>query len=221
MNSFFPSLRSFTLVQDLSSFNESMMEQVAIPSSLSNATKNRQLEFCRGRALAMECLKKIGRSPEQIKRGRNREPIWPSGIVGSISHTKELVVAVVGEKKDILTLGVDLEQIGRVRKDVCRMIKNNDDLDSCEFIDEKVFHTILFSSKESLYKALYPEVKKFFGFEDACLCELGHDQFTLQLRRTLTSDYIKGMKITGYWKQYQNHIISIIEILSDKNRCFT
>ncbi|MCH8926266.1 MAG: 4'-phosphopantetheinyl transferase, partial [Proteobacteria bacterium] len=43
----------------------------------------------------MICVKKLGRDCDAILAGVGREPLWPEGSIGSISHARPLSVAVV------------------------------------------------------------------------------------------------------------------------------
>ncbi len=38
-----------------------------------------------------------------------REPLWPAGVVGSISHSGELAGAVVARASDAWSVGLDIE----------------------------------------------------------------------------------------------------------------
>src|SRR5207244_6786257 len=64
-----------------------------------------------GRAAAREALARLGHvGDEPIGRGAGGEPLWPEGIVGAISHSGELAVAVVGRRTDFAGIGIDLER---------------------------------------------------------------------------------------------------------------
>ena len=62
-----------------------------------NATAKRRREFTETHLLAHEALRRIGHDGPILK-GSDGEPLWPSGIVGSLSHCPSLCVAAVGGK---------------------------------------------------------------------------------------------------------------------------
>lgn len=77
-------------------------------------------------------------------------------------------------------------------------------------IDYEIALLITFSAKESLFKALYPEVRYLFGFEAARVCkiEILHQRITLELTQSLTEYRTKGSQITGYYVLRHNQVIT-------------
>ena len=60
----------------------------------------RLAEFRHGRACARLALGRIGAGAHDIPVGASREPIWPTGVVGSISHAGTAAAAVVAWQSD-------------------------------------------------------------------------------------------------------------------------
>lgn len=73
-----------------------------------NATAKRRREFTETRLLAHEALRRIGHDGPILK-GSDGEPLWPSGIVGSLSHCPSLCVAAVASAERIRAVGVDVD----------------------------------------------------------------------------------------------------------------
>ncbi len=69
----------------------------------------RQREFATGRTLARRALAAMGQPEVAIPIGPDRAPVWPEGVVGSISHTSTLCAVVLASRLDLRGLGVDLE----------------------------------------------------------------------------------------------------------------
>jgi len=100
----------------------------------------------------------------------DRTPIWPDGVVGSITHTGDFAAAAVAWAADIAALGIDSEQIidaaaARDIADVCMadeptLFKAAHGRGFCEFC------TFVFSAKESVFKCLFPLTRKFLEFSD-------------------------------------------------------
>ncbi|WP_234705049.1 4'-phosphopantetheinyl transferase family protein [Sinorhizobium meliloti] len=78
-------------------------------SAIATAVKSRRREFSIGRACARAALSKLGFPPSAIPTGPNREPLWPSGVVGSITHCAGFHAAAVALQKDCVALGIDVE----------------------------------------------------------------------------------------------------------------
>ncbi|MBV9323482.1 MAG: 4'-phosphopantetheinyl transferase superfamily protein [Chloroflexi bacterium] len=132
------------------------------------AVAGRQALFALGRAAGRDALRELGFEHVGIGRGEGGQPLWPSGVVGAISHSSEIAVALVGLRNDYVGLGVDVEdpardQIARAARLVCRpaeMAWVHAEADTRRL-------TMLFSAKETIFKALYPIERVWFGFEDA------------------------------------------------------
>jgi 4'-phosphopantetheinyl transferase EntD len=132
------------------------------------AVASRRVLFALGRAAARDALRELGLEPVGIGRGGGGEPLWPDAVVGAISHSPEVAVAVVGRRTDYAGLGVDVEEsargpIARAARLVCRpneMVWADPESDTQRL-------TMLFSAKEAVFKALYPIERVWFGFADA------------------------------------------------------
>src|SRR5437588_389954 len=77
------------------------------------AVAERRQLFALGRAAARDALGELGFAPVAIGRGEGGEPLWPAGVVGSISHSRQVAVAVAGLRQDYVGLGVDVEGLSR------------------------------------------------------------------------------------------------------------
>jgi 4'-phosphopantetheinyl transferase EntD len=73
------------------------------------AVPRRRREFAFGRACARGALRRMGRAEAAIPSLSDRRPQFPPGVVGTLSHSARLAVAVVGSAADHRSLGVDVE----------------------------------------------------------------------------------------------------------------
>src|SRR5213592_4895962 len=78
-------------------------------AQLGLAVERRVQEFATGRACARRALSKLGAPAISILSGANREPLWPHGVVGSITHCLGYRAAAVAWQLDVLTVGIDAE----------------------------------------------------------------------------------------------------------------
>jgi len=100
----------------------------------------------------------------------DRAPIWPDGVVGSITHTDDFAAAAVAWAADIAAIGIDSEQIidsatARDIADICMVDEMSlfsvaHGRSFCEFC------TFVFSAKEAVFKCLFPITRKFLEFSD-------------------------------------------------------
>jgi hypothetical protein len=73
---------------------------------MQRSARKRLSEFTAGRFYARRALGVLGRRPAPIVSNSNQAPIWPPGIVGSISHCEQFCGAMVARTGDILALGL-------------------------------------------------------------------------------------------------------------------
>ncbi|MDK1493915.1 hypothetical protein QN219_28415 [Sinorhizobium sp. 7-81] len=78
-------------------------------SAVVSAVESRRREFAIGRTCARSALSKLGFPPCAIPGGPHRAPLWPSGIVGSITHCAGFCAAAVALQEDYVALGIDAE----------------------------------------------------------------------------------------------------------------
>ncbi len=135
------------------------------------ALESRKIQFFLGRAAVHNTLVSVlGPNDIPVLKGKRGEPIWPPGIVGAITHTGDTAMAAAGHKKHIDGIGIDLEQLKKkvsfnISKKVCTPAELEWVSELREESDSRL--KMIFSAKESIYKALYPLEKIELGFMDA------------------------------------------------------
>ena len=70
--------------------------------------------------------------------------------------------------------------------------------------------TVVFSAKETVYKCLYPEVGRYFGFHDARVevIDPARDVFVVRLLVTLTSSLRAGLALEGAFERRADVVIT-------------
>jgi 4'-phosphopantetheinyl transferase EntD len=128
----------------------------------------RREEFRHGRDCARRALARLGAGPADIPVGANREPLWPPGVTGSISHAGTAAAAAVALKRDVLSLGLDLEPESPLEEaliaSICLPAEIARELAGSERPGETA--RLIFSAKEAAYKALWPIAREFLDFHD-------------------------------------------------------
>ena len=183
---------------------------VTLPASLAGAVKKRQLEFLAGRWCAREALRRCGAddADRSIPSGENREPVWPAGVVGAITHTHGYASVAVARSSVARGIGIDAESWipeGRAASLSSRLAGAGE----VEAIAEATGFTfgraltLLFSAKETIFKCLYPEVQRYFHFHDAVIVgvDLAKGEFAAKLLTTLTPTWEEGRGIEGRFVQ--------------------
>jgi len=139
---------------------------------IDRAVDKRRNEFRAGRAVAREALAQIGCPPAAILAHPQRDPIWPAGFLGSITHSERLALALAAPSSLIEAVGVDLEDDSaldpRLTSSVCRADERPQ---QAEFAQLGIDHAKLcFVAKEAVFKAIFPRQRSPVQFEQLRLC---------------------------------------------------
>ncbi|ETX13793.1 hypothetical protein OCH239_06905 [Roseivivax halodurans JCM 10272] len=156
---------------------------------LDRAVTRRRAGWLSGRIAARAACAEIGLELVELSADEEGVPLWPSGVSGSISHTDGLASALVacGARR----LGVDVEHVPDGPR-LAALRSATLSAPERHRLAEPWQATLGFSAKECLYKALYPELRSFFGFDAAEVTELGGDTAILTLTVELSADLRSG-----------------------------
>lgn len=137
--------------------------------AVAGAGPARRREFLCGRACAHAALAAIGRDAGPIGVGRGRQPLWPPGAVGSISHAGDWAGAVVARTEDAWAIGFDMEVLDPpLTPDVERLVLTEQERSPGSLDDQPAPHRskVAFSAKECVYKCLFPATGWTLDFGD-------------------------------------------------------
>ncbi len=128
----------------------------------------RLAEFTHGRDCARRALRRLGTGDLAIPVGPHREPLWPAGVVGSISHAGPAAAAVVAWKAHVATIGLDLEPTLPLEPELLPLICRPEELAviRASGSNPTEMARLIFSMKEAAYKALWPILRCFLDFQD-------------------------------------------------------
>lgn len=150
---------------------------------IENAIEKRRREFSAGRCCARKALKALGCADVPIVHNQYGAPLWPQGIVGSITHSNTYAAAAAAKSSKIRGLGLDMETVSRISPAIARKIltapekKRLQQLDPAE---QQRLLALFFSAKEAVYKCLHPLIQCRIGFEDARI-ECAPDQRSIEI----------------------------------------
>jgi 4'-phosphopantetheinyl transferase EntD len=147
---------------------------------------SREREFRSGRVLAREALAALGIADFALIPAPTREPQWPEGVIGSISHCGgdgEGVCAVaVCKKNEWSGLGIDMEAIDRIDDRLVPSICTAEEkarLNGVSGRSRQEMLSLVFSAKESIFKAIFPSSRLFLEFQDVSISwDLEHGRFS-------------------------------------------
>ncbi len=150
---------------------------------IADSVEKRRNEFTTARVCAREALQKLGVAPVAILTGERGEPLWPKRVLGSITHCQGYRAAAVAREGDALALGIDAEPNAALPEGLIGDIARPEELPRLRRLQadfpEVYWDRLLFSAKESVYKAWFPLARRWLGFEDAVL-EFDPSEHTFQ-----------------------------------------
>lgn len=163
----------------------------------SRAVTARRVLFALGRAAARDALRQLGIGEVGIGRGAGGQPLWPSGVVGAISHSTDTAICVVGRRADYAGLGVDVEELARgpsVR--AARLVCRPNEMAWVDVESGTSRLSLLFSAKEAVFKALYPIERVWLGFGDAELTWVAErSAFEARVLKSVGTGYPVGFEL--------------------------
>jgi len=162
-----PEVRVVELYEDPTGIALYAEEQACI----ARAVEARRREFATGRHCARAALGRLGIAPAAIVKDALGGPRWPEGVVGSITHCAGYRAAAVARAEDLATIGIDAEPAEPLPGGVLDMISIP--RERAELAELAVgwpgvpWDRLLFSAKESVYKAWAPMMGSFLDFDGA------------------------------------------------------
>ncbi len=133
------------------------------------AVLKRRREFTAGRVCARAALERLGVRGFAVRAAPDRTPIWPPGIVGSLSHCADACGVAIARQGSIVGLGLDVERAreleGRVVALVCSA-RERARFETLPELPARLGAMAVFCAKESAYKCHYPLAQTFLDFHD-------------------------------------------------------
>lgn len=187
---------------------------------VARAVPKRRREFATGRHCARSALGALGLPPEPILRGQGGAPQWPPGIVGSITHCAGYRAAAVARAGQVLTIGLDAEPAQPLPGEVLDLVALPGEQarvrDLATAAPGICWDRLLFSAKESVYKAWYPLARRWLGFADADITINAADG-TFEARLLVAPPEFSGVPPTGFsgrWLSREGMILTAITVLA-------
>ncbi|MCF6432117.1 4'-phosphopantetheinyl transferase superfamily protein [Leisingera sp. MMG026] len=178
-----------------------------------NAVIKRRTEFAAGRSAAHQAMRQLGLTPAPVPVGRDRAPVWPKGLVGSITHTKSCAMAVLAHEGDVQGLGIDVEEDTPLKDELLPAICSEREQAWLKRQDNPgQMAKMIFSAKEAAYKCQYTLSRAFYGFDGM---ELEFDLAAAAYRAVFTADrppFVRGEAVSGRFAIGAGLIITTAEI---------
>ena len=187
---------------------------------MATAAGKRRREFATARSCARTALAELGVTPAPILRGERGEPRWPPGFVGSITHCAGYRAAAVARAIDVLAIGVDAEPDEPLPDGVLDIVSGPGERERLRRLAAAAPATcwdrLLFSAKESVYKAWFPLTGRWLDYEDVDLSIDAADG-TFGARLLTDATRAGGFLLTGFagrWLASDGLIVTAVTVPS-------
>ncbi|MFE5678078.1 4'-phosphopantetheinyl transferase [Streptomyces erythrochromogenes] len=157
----------------------------------------RRREFTTVRVCARRALAELGLGPSPLLPGPRGAPRWPEGVVGSMTHCVGYRGTVVALDRHITAIGIDAEPAEPLADGLLEAIALPVEQAHVRRLSRArpqiAWDRLLFSAKESVYKATFPATGVRLDFCDASITI---DPFNGTFRARLL---VPGLVVGGRW----------------------
>lgn len=185
---------------------------------VAKAVDKRRREFATARGCARDALASLGVAPAPILAGERGAPQWPPGFVGSITHCAGYRAAAVARACHVLTIGLDGEPDEALPDGVGDVISLPAERERLRELaltaPGPCWDRLLFSAKESVYKAWFPLARQWLGFEDADVT-INPADGTFEARLLVPATAASGVPsdvFTGRWLASDGFVLTAISV---------
>ncbi|MEV5486432.1 4'-phosphopantetheinyl transferase superfamily protein [Streptomyces bobili] len=170
---------------------------------VARAVAKRRREFTLVRSCARRAMEKLGVPPQAVLPGERGAPTWPAGLAGSMTHCDGYAAAALVRAGDLASLGIDAEPHQPLPDGVLSAIALPAERERLRRLaaDRPDVHwdRLLFSAKESVYKAWFPLTRKWLDFSEADIeieaGPAGADRGTLRARLLVPGPVVDGCRL--------------------------
>jgi 4'-phosphopantetheinyl transferase EntD len=176
-------------------------------------------EYALGRACARRALAHLGIEGFALRNDDDRVPIWPDGVVGSLTHCRGYCAVAVARAGDVVGLGIDAEPCEPLSPRLLPRICSPAERERNAQLEEPAcgWGKLVFCAKESFYKGYFPLARKVLGFRDAeILFSPEAKRFEAHLMR-VNAPSARGARILhGRYRVDADHVIAAVTLTADE-----
>jgi 4'-phosphopantetheinyl transferase EntD len=168
---------------------------------LGDSVDKRRREFTTARHCARLALGTLGVRPTPVLPGPRGEPLWPEGVVGSMTHCDGYRAAVLGRTAKVVSIGIDAEPNEPLPPGVLEAVSLPEErawIRQRSLPGHQVcWDRLLFCTKEAVYKTWFPLTKRYLDFEDATIT-VDPAEGTFKARVLVPGGRFGGRPLTGF-----------------------
>lgn len=192
----------------------SLSWNLPVPPAVQKAVKKRRAEYLASRWLAREVMRISGFPDFLLQNHSDRSPVWPPGIQASLSHTDGAVALAMTRLP--LCVGVDTEITMRAStaEETATVLMSEEEIARLRALPLPFPQaaTLLFSLKESLYKALWPQLHQPMDFHQASLLEIDTEKqkAVLCLHQTFSPVFTTGTRLEAEFQLEADRVLTLL-----------
>lgn len=167
-------------------------------AAIARAVPRRRAEFTTARWCVRQALHRLGQPAAAVVPQERGAPGWPPSVVGSITHCTGIRAAALALRTSVLSVGIDAEPNEPLPAGVYEAVScARERADRARLAQSGVaWDRLLFSAKESVYKAWYPIAHRSLDFTDAVVrIDPGG---TFEARLLVAPARIHGTAVSGF-----------------------
>ena len=203
---------------------------------IANAVAARRRDYTTVRTCARACLERLGYPPVPILPGIGGAPSWPAGVQGSMTHCVGYAAAAVSRAARISAIGIDAEPDAPLPDGVLGLIATSVEQNRLavmgpergrastssalmvtqEESDNPNWDRLLFSAKESVYKAWFPLVGEWLDPQETEILFHPHEHTfsALLCRGGLIINDRPVRQIHGRWTRERGILATAVVVTS-------
>ncbi|MFH8973620.1 4'-phosphopantetheinyl transferase [Streptomyces sp. NPDC017890] len=190
---------------------------------VARAVAKRRREFTVVRSCARRAMEKLGVPAQPVLTGERGAPCWPDGLTGSMTHCDGYCAAALVRVTDLASLGIDAEPDGPLPDGVLPTVSLPVEAQRLRRLAEECpgvhWDRLLFSAKESVYKAWFPLTGQWLDFMEADI-EISVDPVdprrgTLSAALLVPGPTVGGRRLThfhGRWTARQGLVATAVTV---------
>ncbi|GAB2916866.1 4'-phosphopantetheinyl transferase family protein [Streptomyces heilongjiangensis] len=189
---------------------------------VARAVPKRRREFAVVRACARRAMEKLGVPPRPILPGERGAPGWPEGLTGSMTHCDGYAAAALVRATDLASLGIDAEPHSALPEGVLEAIALPPEEARLRRLTaghpSVHWDRLLFSAKESVYKAWFPLTGRWLDFSEADIevsVDPGGHTGGLRAELLVPGPVVDGRRLTafdGRWSVRRGLVVTSVSV---------
>jgi 4'-phosphopantetheinyl transferase EntD len=166
--------------------------------AVAHAVPERRREHATVRACARAALMRLGERPVPIRADADGVPMWPVGVVGTLTHCRGYAAALVCLRADHAGVGLDAEPHESLPAGVADVVLRDDDRH--DLASDWHADRIAFCAKEAAYKTWFPPTRRWLEFTDIATEVKADGSFTARADRLPT--------LRGRWVVRRGYVVA-------------